>query len=92
MDYQGARNANSLPSMSRTQAIELLGEFEQPHYYAWPESFGSTSGPFRGIGGQAITTFTIEAWAGETEALYVCNGKLVKRVPIDEFKPGETPK
>lgn len=45
-------------------------------YYAWPETFGSTAGPRGGIGGQAITTFTIEVWASEYfgAALYLCAG------------------
>ena len=28
-------------------------------WWAWPEVFGSTAGPGGGIGGQAMTTFTV---------------------------------
>ena len=55
-------------------------------YYAWPQTFGSTSGPFRGIGGQAMSTFTIEAWADASTAFIFCNGRKVKIV--DNFQPG----
>lgn len=45
-------------------------------YYAWPELFSSTAGPQGGIGGQAMSTFTIEAWlcepAGPT--VFTCAG------------------
>ena len=44
-------------------------------YYAWPQAFGSTCGPFPGIGGSAISTFTIEAWEFNGKALYFCQGK-----------------
>jgi hypothetical protein len=43
-------------------------------YYAWPETFGSTSGPRGGIGGQAMTTFTIEVWVSDNATLYLCAG------------------
>ena len=52
-------------------------------YYAWPETFASTAGPFGGIGGQAITTMTMEALSdGRMAALY-CNGRFLNLV--DEF-------
>ncbi len=35
-------------------------------YYAYPQTFGSTSGPRGVIGGCAMSKFTVEAW--------VCNG------------------
>lgn len=53
-------------------------------YFAWPQSFASTSGPFGGIGGQAITTFTLEAWSDGRNAAIFCNGKFLKIV--EEFK------
>jgi len=51
-------------------------------YYAFPETFASTSGPHGGIGGSALTTFTVEAYVcdGIGPTVYVCDGrhKLVK--------------
>lgn len=45
-------------------------------YYAWPEMFGSTSGPRGGIGGCAMTDFTIEAWVcdGSGPTFFTCAG------------------
>lgn len=45
-------------------------------YYAFPNTFSSTSGPCGGIGGQAMSSFTIEAWAcGDSgPTIYVCKG------------------
>lgn len=45
-------------------------------YYAWPMTFGSTSGPVRYIGGQTISVFTIEAWVLNSggPTIYTCNG------------------
>jgi hypothetical protein len=51
------------------------GEFpDQIDYYAWPQVFGSTCGPRKGIGGQAMTTFTIEAYVNimTKSCVYVC--------------------
>lgn len=47
-------------------------------YYAYPETFGSTAGPFGGIGGQAMTTFTIEAWVCGKVAVLFCGNKILK--------------
>ena len=47
-------------------------------YCSWPEVFASTSGPFLGIGGQAFTTFRMEAWTWEQWAIVFCNGRVVK--------------
>lgn len=58
-------------------------------YYAWPQVFGSTSGPFGGIGGAAMTTFTIEAWAFNEFGLYFCNGKVL--MPTADLTPGNFP-
>jgi len=46
-------------------------------YYAFPETFGSTSGPCGGIGGCSMTTFTVEAYVfnGTGPTVYVCSGK-----------------
>ena len=47
-------------------------------YCSWPEVFGSAVGPFRGAGGQAMTTFRMEAYAWEDWAVVFCNGRIVK--------------
>lgn len=47
-------------------------------YWAYPQVFGSTAGPFGGIGGQAMTTFTIEAWVCGCIAVLFCGGKVLK--------------
>ena len=54
-------------------------------YYAWPQAFGSTAGPFGGIGGQAMTSFTIEAYANGREAVIFCKQRRLKKV--DNFEP-----
>jgi hypothetical protein len=47
---------------------------EQLEYFAWPELFCSTSGPYGGIGGAVMTTFTVEAFYNGVygTTLYVC--------------------
>lgn len=48
-------------------------------YYAYPQGFGSTAGPFKGrIAGQAFSVFTIEAWVFGNFAIMFCNGEIVK--------------
>ena len=47
-------------------------------YCSWPELFSSTAGPFLGIGGQAMTTFRMEAWTWEQWAIVFCNGRVVR--------------
>ena len=47
-------------------------------YYAYPEVFGSTSGPFGGAGGASMTTFTIEAWVCGHTAVLFCGSKILK--------------
>ena len=59
-------------------------------YYAWPQTYGSTAGPFSGMGGQAISTFTIEAFtttpfADRRDAVLFCKGQIFKRV--QNFNP-----
>lgn len=47
-------------------------------YYAYPQTFGSTAGPFKGrVAGQAMSTFTIEAWVEGKHAVLFCRGKVV---------------
>ena len=86
-----------LAGVSREEAIKALGKRypELPldsascmdlDYYAWPQTFGSTAGPFGGVGGQAITTFTIEAWEYNYRfAVIFCGTKIIK--VTDKFEP-----
>jgi hypothetical protein len=92
MDYQSAKKTGALPSVSWATVLETLGENERPVYYAWPEQFGSTTGPFKGIGGAAMSTFTVEAWVGSEKTVLCCNGKVVKTVDSAMFQPGVWPR
>ena len=52
-------------------------------YYAYPQSFSNTGGPFckpGGVYGQAFCTFTVEAWVCGKFAVLFCNGKIIKAV------------
>lgn len=46
-------------------------------YYAFPYVFGSTAGPHGGMGGQAMSTFTIECYYFEEKdyTLVFCDGE-----------------
>ena len=50
-------------------------------FYAWPEIFGSTAGPFKGIGGAAMTTFTMSAWLNRrtNESIICCGDKILRK-------------
>ena len=50
--------------------------FAELDFYAWPQTFGNTAGPSGGIGGCAISTFTVEAYVcdGNGPTVYICNG------------------
>lgn len=82
-------NVQIEPSVTKEQAQEALNAKFGEHfvippayyfeYWAYPQVFGSTAGPFRGkIAGQAMTTFTIEAWVVDDLAVLFCQGKIVK--------------
>ena len=58
---------------------------EEMIYCSWPEGFGSTAGPFAGIGGQMMTTFRMEAWAYDQWAVVFCGSKVVY---VGEFTIG----
>ncbi|NET30658.1 MAG: hypothetical protein F6K19_01470 [Cyanothece sp. SIO1E1] len=55
-------------------------------YYAFPEMFGSTAGPHGGIGGAAMSKFTIEAWVvdGIGPTIYRCGNRI--KIKIGEYK------
>lgn len=47
-------------------------------YYAWPQSFGDTTGPRGGIGGQMISSFTVHAYVADGgPTVYVCAGMFI---------------
>jgi len=70
MNYQN--DGVTLQSVSNERAANILKEryykdldlgaiMFSLEYYAWPEAFGSTAGPFNAVGGQTVSTFTVEA-------------------------------
>jgi len=77
---------NSLPSLlASTAAEELNCNENELEYWAWPQVYGSTTGPFGGLGGQALTTFTIEAWHnGAGKAVLFCQGKRLRTTAVFE--------
>lgn len=62
------------------EVLQILKERQIQYYdiayYAWPQMFGSTAGPCGGIGGQAMSTFTVDAWVcdGTGPTVYICAG------------------
>ncbi len=87
----GAMKNNNLMAVSADQAAQLLKcQPDELLYHAWPEVYGSTAGPFSGCGGQAITTFTMEAWFNEMtgEAIVFCGDKIITK--SDSFKNNTT--
>ena len=67
----------------REKTAKILGcDFYNIEYYAFPEVFSSTAGAFGGIGGQALSTFTTEAFCDAVtgEAVLFQNGMPFKRV------------
>jgi hypothetical protein len=82
-------NRQKEPDIAVDVAIQhLLEKFPEQRfyadyfdYYAWPQTFGNTGGPFckpGGVYGQAMTRFTIEAWVEGAYAVIFCNGRVVK--------------
>tara|TARA_B100000809_G_C15139378_1_gene532325 strand:- start:2484 stop:2756 length:273 start_codon:yes stop_codon:yes gene_type:complete len=80
-----------LQGVSRVDASVTLdvpqGEL---NYSSWTETFGSTSGPFGGIGGKAMSVFTIEAWSDGVAAVIFCKGRVIG-VFEKGFKLGSLP-
>ena len=87
---QNGSMTKDTPTMSREEVLDRLNGAIEKHcdgekadaselmYCSWPEAFGSTCGPFSGIGGQAVTSFRMEAWAWDQFAVVFCNGRIVK--------------
>ena len=71
------------PSISREKAVELLksrsieATEEELFYCTWPHPYGSTAGPFGGIGGQMVTMFQLEAWAFGPWGVVFCGDKII---------------
>ena len=80
---------NGLQQLPIEKVMELLeSPYDDFDYFAWPEVFGSTAGPFGGIGGQAISKFTIEAYADSSRnAVVFCRGKVLKVIKDRSFEP-----
>lgn len=81
-------------SKEAAEAAVILGVgVEYLEYYAWPHMFSSTAGPFGGIGGQSMSTFTLEAWAYGSSAVVFCNGRVIARTDVFtrewEYRRGE---
>jgi hypothetical protein len=69
-----------------TTTGDLVVDPSELCYWAWPETFGSTAGPFGGCGGQQMTTFTIEAWEAHGQyAVLFCRGRILRIT--DKFQP-----
>lgn len=84
-------NKQKYPEYSQEGAwTELVCEYGREslnynnvEYWAYPQTFGNTAGPFNKpgrISGQAFTTFTIEAWVDGKYAVLFCKDKLIKVV------------
>lgn len=82
-------NRQKEPDVSVDDAIlALINKYPGTRYYAdyfdyfaWPETFPNTGGPFAQEGylyGQAMTRFTIEAWVCGKDAVLFCNGKIIE--------------
>ena len=80
---------NEQPSLPSVAVVDALNEYltnlgipgvrwSDLVYFAWAEKFGSSAGPFPGIGCQACTEFRMEAWAHEQWAVIFCDSRVVK--------------
>lgn len=80
---------NTLPSIDALDVAKTLDcAPEELEYWAWPQTFGSTAGPFPGggVGGMMMTNFTIEAWHdGGGNAVLFCDGRIIRITK--EFEP-----
>lgn len=84
-------------SAVRQQAAEILTEKLKDSvggtihpgelsYISWPEAFSSTAGPFGGVGGQAFTTFQLDAFDYDGHAAIFCNGRFIAYCPDFNFQ------
>lgn len=82
MDYQlkehGIRAAQACVKLDeRYGKPDLRFDVDSLRYFAWPEVYGSTAGPFGGIGGATMTVFTLEAWVTGRFAVIFCGNKII---------------
>lgn len=82
MILQAVSKQDAIEAIKKRLPVELSQWVAADYldYWAWPQVFGSTVGPFGGIGGQAMTTFTIEAWEQDRVAVIFCRNKILKVV------------
>jgi hypothetical protein len=68
-----------IPQFARDKAIEILKVEHEAYleYYRFPKIYGSSAGPFNGIGLCAMTKFPIEVWAYNGMAIIACKGRIV---------------
>lgn len=63
------------------QSVFDIDNFAPLSYYAFPYTFGNTVGPLsrrnNTISGQAITTYTIEAWSDGRHSVLFCRGFVI---------------
>lgn len=70
-------NFQESPNENLSKFIEsVLWSVNECEHFCYPLTFPSTAGPRHGIGGQALTTFTVHAWSSVdvNKTLYVCAG------------------
>ena len=81
-------NYQNKPNQKILDILEKRGvKYFDIEYFAWPQTFGTTTGPCGGIGGCAMSSFTVEVWVcdGYGPTIYVCNGMY--HLDDSEFEP-----
>lgn len=81
MNFQGGNK-----DLKMAAAQELCVCADSLKYYAYPQVFPSTSGPFPGVGCRAVCVFTIEAWVKDKRAALFCDERFWK--VVEDFNPG----
>ena len=92
------KECRKLLGIQEADAIEILQSVYELdtiyylHYWAFPYTFGHTSGPLSRsdniISGQAMTTFTIEVWSDGRHSVLFCQGLVIAvRRDVDGFDP-----
>lgn len=74
------------------QSVFDVDNYYPLSYYAFPYVFGNTKGPLKrsnmSMAGQAMTTFTIEAWTDGRHSVLFCQGLVIDvREDKDGFDP-----
>lgn len=65
----------SVKALLDEAAARLEATADDLQWWAWPEVFGSTSGPRGGIGGQTVTTFQVIGFEAEDgQRIKWCSG------------------